>query len=678
MKFKQFKEVFLEHVETMLKDQQVLFTVDVDKDKLWELYLDSFPPGTNEIYKEKREFDCSCCRHFVKEFGNVVTIHNNQLMSIWDFGVVSTTYQPVVAALSTFVKAHPVNNVFITKVSQIGTSSNNVLQEDGSVHTWSHFAVELPSRFVSQSSETLGTQKSQLRDTRNVFKRSLEEISKESLETVLDLTAQKSLYKGDEWSNVLTKFLFLQNEYQQLTEKEQELYCWEKSVEIGGAIGRIRNHSIGVLLLDITAEVDLNDAVKKYERIVAPSNYKRPKAIFSKRMLEKAEQTLTELGLLESLNRRFATLSDITVNNVLFANKDTARRISGNVFSELQSEVKVNPKQFDHVEEIHIEHFVEHILPRTSKIDIYLENRHVGNLVSIIAPQNIESKTMFKWDNGFSWAYSGNIADSMKQRVKAAGGNINGVLRFSIQWNENNDNPNDFDAHCVEPDGNHIWFRNAGRKHSSTGMLDVDIIDPGKRVAVENIVWTSKERMQEGEYNFYVHNYSHRGGRAGFQAEIEYDNQIYSYEYNKELAHDEEVSVVRFNFSKTKGIEFLTSLPVSTSTQSLWGLHTNQFHSVPICMFSSNYWNEQEGIGNKHHIFILNGCKNEERPNGFFNEFLREEFMPHKHVFEALGSKMRVSSSDDQLSGLGFSSTKRNSVICKLEGHVTRIVKLLF
>ena len=60
------------------------------------------------------------------------------------------------------------------------------------------------------------------------------------------------------------------------------------------------------------------------------------------------------------------------------------------------------------------------------------------------------------------------------------------------------------------------------------------------------------------------------------------------------------------------------------------------------------------------------------------NKFIYKFLAIHKHVFEALGSKMRVEDSDDQLSGLGFSSTQRNSVIAKVEGNITRTIKINF
>ena len=65
-------------------------------------------------------------------------------------------------------------------------------------------------------------------------------------------------------------------------------------------------------------------------------------------------------------------------------------------------------------------------------------------------------------------------------------------------------------------------------------------------------------------------------------------------------------------------------------------------------------------------------------PDEFTYTFLREEFMEYRKVFEALGAKMRVEHDRSQLSGIGFSSTKRNSLICRIDGSFTRLIKIMF
>ena len=458
--FRDFVKAIQKNLQQMSKDSSRLFTVNVDTEELYNLYLDSFPAGTNEIYRERREYDCSCCRHFIRDVGNVVSIKNGELHTIWGINPVSDDkYNVVAAALDAYVKQKAVSGVFLKKEKRIGTPENREMLPTGKINKYEHFFVDLPEIciFKEYYGHTLEGDLSQFRDIRNVFKRSLDEISKEAVDTVLELIAQNSLYKGAEWKKQLTEFKNYQKEYGKLTDEQKELWIWEKSIAAGAVIGKIRNHSIGTLLVNISEGMDLDLAVRKYEQIVAPVNYKRPKAIFTKKMLEDAKKTITELGYMDSLQRRFATLDDITVNNILFSNKDAAKRITGamDLFDEMEQDVAIDPKRFSKVEEISAEDFIKNVLPVAKELEVYLENKHIQNMVSLIAPEVAAAKTMFKWNNGMSWAYTGNITDSdIKENVKAAGGSVTGIVRFSIQWNDKDGKDNsDLDAHCIEPKG---------------------------------------------------------------------------------------------------------------------------------------------------------------------------------------------------------------------------------
>ena len=686
IRFHQMVQRLKDHFAALTEQGLTLYQTDADPDTIWNLYLSSFPEGTNPIFRKFTIHDCSSCRTFLRHIGGAVYIDENlEVHPITEFDTGDSTYQVVMDAVSAYVKSRPIQNLYFSKTRRVGDETSLSRAEDGTVITHHHLFLSLPRNMVVDANSTIETQQTPYRDTRNVFQRSLEEISLDAVETVLELISSDSLYRGSEWTGVLTSFRRYQLAYDRLESHEKrDLFCWKYTPEAGIAVGRIRNHSMGVLLTEITSGVPLDKAVQRYESIVAPANYKRPKPIFTVKMLEEAQKTVERLGFTESLPRRFATADDISVNNILFCNRDAAKRIrssagTGSVFDLLKTEAREKPKSFSRVEEVSAEDFITKILPTAEEVEAFMEARFAPNMVSLIAPVSRDAPSLFKWNNPFSWAYAGNMTDSdIRQNVKSAGGRVDGVLRFSIQWNDEDENRNDLDAHCIEPNKYHIYY---GQKVSdfTGGNLDVDIIHPQKGVpAVENITYPRRQRMTYGRYRFYVRCYTFRGGRSGFKAEIEFNGQIYRFHYNKRMRQDEEVAVADVILDRDKSFSIETKLPDTMENRTIWGIKSNTFVPVSVIMYSPNYWDEQKGIGHKHYLFMLKNCVNEENPNGFYNEFLRSELAEHKRVFEALGNRMAVSTVEDQLSGIGFSSTKRNHLIVKVRGRTERQFKIRF
>jgi hypothetical protein len=109
-----------------------------------------------------------------------------------------------------------------------------------------------------------------------------------------------------------------------------------------------------------------------------------------------------------------------------------------------------------------------------------------------------------------------------------------------------------------------------------------------------------------------------------------------------------------------------------------WGIKTETFVPVDTIMLSPNHWDGQT-VGNKHWFFMLKGCISPEETRGIYNEFLRSDLEEHRKVFEVLGSRMRCPVSQKQLSGLGFSSTKSETIVVRVSGQdINRQLKIKF
>lgn len=650
-----------------------LFRVNVSGDELWETYLASFPEGTNLLYKKRREYECSCCKHFIRTVGNMVAIIDHHIVSLWDVEPTGVReFDVVTQALSELVHSKPICDVFLHRERVVGTHSNRALAKDGSITTYRHFHLVLPPVMVKglDRDTVLG----KARTAHDVLQRSLEEISVEALETVIDLMKQNSLYRGGDYQTSVVAFYNAKQAYSRLAQPSaRALYLWEHSRIQPVSVTHIKNTSIGTLLTDLSSGMDLDAAVRSYEAKVAPVNYKRPTALVTKAMIDKAKATLETLGLTPSLERRYATVHDITVTNLLFVDRSVKGHLKGGVLDTLTPTKATRASA--HIEEVSLEKFLRDILPVSTGLEVLVENSHAPNFMSLIAPVHEDAPRLFKWDNGFSWSYTGEATDSIKARVKEAGGTVLADLRCSLSWS----NYDDLDLHLIEPNGYEIYFRNKRCLSPSHGVLDVDM-NAGSgttRTPVENICYVNRQKMQKGLYRIVVHQYAKRESvNVGCTVEVEFDGHIHTLVYERAIPQGGKIEVAYIDYTQLKGFTLTPLLPLSTASKIIWGVPTRQFRKVTMVMRSPNFWDGQT-IGNQHLFFMLEGCRQEGTVRGVYNEFLRSELEPHRKVMELVGSKVRTEESDQQLSGLGFSTTQRNHLVCRVTGSFTRQINVI-
>ena len=689
-----------------------LFRSNLTGSEVWDIYLGSFNSEDDPIFRdpESTVHNCNNCKNFMRRYGNIVSIDENyEIVTMFDIEI-EGEYKNSAEALSNILKTCGIASIFTetfdslnglpyevckktNTVYQLGIQKNTKrytkeeaekfgVVKANETRSFNHLNLQLPAQFVDKSGNSVESIVGSFRDAKNVFERGMEEIPLDVLNLVRDLIIQGSLLDGTAHLFKLDIIAPLKEKYDSLPESKRSNWCWVTSYKLN--LAKFKNELIGTLCSDIASGIDLNTACQLWNKRVDPINYMKTTAPITRKQIEEAKKFVEENNYVDSFDRRCAVISDIKVAEILHCNSTGNKIKNVSIFDDVKpSASKTKSNDFGKVEEVGIDKFMSDILPSCTSVEVYLENKQENNLVTLTTSNVKDSKPIFKWDNNFSWTFKGNIAgkSQIKEAVKTAGGAVDGVLRFSIIWNDapGHTDRSDLDAWCKQPDGSHIGYSAGYRKDrgntfsSCKGQLDLDNTNPGSNIGIENIYFVDINALKNGYYSFWVHQFSDRGSK-GFKAEIEFDGNIYSYEYNMKVYGIVNVAKVNFN----NGVFTIKhDLPETHVSKEIYGLQSEEFHKVNLLCLSPNHWGDNS-VGNKYYLFMLEGCKSPDKIRGFHNENLIPELLEHKRVLEVLGSTSMVESTEDQLSGLGFNATVRDSVILRLKGSFNRMIKVLF
>lgn len=718
MEFVEFNRRIQEQFSVMCKTGK-LFRSSLSGQELWDLYLGSFKTGNNPVFRDpsSSQHNGNNDNSFMRRYGNIVAVdENNNIISLFDLDLQEDSkYYDSALALSSALRTASIKDVFFETfdelkslpyescsknqgVFRLGIASNHKVytQEEadkfgvvtaGEIYKFNHFHLDLPIEFVDMSSRSVESIMSDFRSSKEVFKRGMDEISLDTLKLVVDLINQGSLLDGQTHLHKVKAMIILKEEYDRLPLSTKDNWSWLASYLF--PLARFRNELIGVLCVELFQGEELNKACQNWNKRVDPANYMKAVAPFTENQKKAALKVVEEGGYMDSFNRRLATIDDIKISEILHSNVGDGSIKSTTIFDGLKSSASTRHKrsEFDGVEEVSIEKFMKDILPGCTSIEVLVNNSHEQNMVTLTTANDPESKPMFKWDNNYSWTFNGNLAgkSQIKEEVKLKGGRVDGVLRFSMIWNDDASNPtdnSDLDAWCRQPDNVAIGYNSGYRKDSGnkktacSGQLDLDNTSPNGKLAVENIYFSDLSQMKEGTYTFWINQYSSRNSK-GFKAEIEFNGELYSYEYNRSVSGNVQIAEVTL---KNGVFTIAHKLPCTDGvgvSKEIYGIETNKFHKVNLVCLSPNHWGEN-AVGNKHYFFMIDGCKTDSDIRSYHIENLNSELAAERKVLEPLASTIMLKPESKQLSGLGFNATVREELIVKLQGTHKRVIKIKF
>lgn len=338
-----------------------LFRVAAKAD-LFDVFLDAMDPILRQSH------NCSCCKSFLRRYGNLVTIEDGRPRSALFNFEAEGIYAAPIAKLREAVESGKISSPFVGHLSSWGTA-----EKGGFDHFCLHQAPFTGKGWQVQAKRIQDMQ---------TLSHALRDFPSDLVASAIALARSGALSRGEKFIAPL-EFLNRAREADRLT--RMNLVA---TAPVGWCSPR--SQVIGALLQDLKA--GLPDAAARFNSKLGGLDYQRPKAAPSAGSVAVAERLFDELGLAPALARRFALFEEIPefVWKPEVAGKEAGRGL----FSDLLPEAKIADMQLASVK-MSWTKFARDILPSTSSMQLLIP--HLGDFVACVTGP--EEPPLFKWSH---------------------------------------------------------------------------------------------------------------------------------------------------------------------------------------------------------------------------------------------------------------------------------------
>lgn len=397
---------------------------------LYDIFLNNLP------VEARNHYNCNACRNFINRYGNLVRVDEDGVIHpAMLFGSWPSFFTDSLRAMDKAISNSKITHPFITSEKRLGIPKTGI---------WSHMAVDVPRDMRwADKLKTADQRMSELKQDHEILWNAISKYSVDTVKTAVNLLSSNSLFRSEKFIAQARWFLDILEMKSSYKSTYRNL-IWRRVVKAPAGYCHVPGSTLGSLLDDIQEGMDFDTIKNRFNAKVDPLRYQRPQVAPAAQNVARAEKIVAELGLTDSLRRRYARLDEIQT-----IWKPTAKKVQTTtaygIFGHLKTKDSTAKRTSNDISApattMTWDKFCRTVLPNAKKIEYKSSQWGTAPYAAILTAADMDAPPIIAWDrdderNPFSWYLYANGSAGRTWNLSTGWTEVTGIAKTPNLWGD--------------------------------------------------------------------------------------------------------------------------------------------------------------------------------------------------------------------------------------------------
>lgn len=427
-------QVFRQQVSQCFAQQRPSAVFTTDTSPLYETFLQGLSPDARPTYQ------CHACRAFVNRYGSLVTLdeHGASTPLLWPLpDIVPDLFSTAVHHVYHRVLDAKVTGVFLSPLATWGMPESPPTLQG---HVWTHLYAHVPDALRHpQGKLTAGQAMAEKREDHRLLGEAIGKYPRALAQQAVAFLQTEQFYRAEKVLGVAQWFLALHETLAGTQHRRRRAaLLWRAVASTPPGWCHIGTTMVGTLLDDMASGLPFAACTRKFADKMHPLRYQRPQALPTEGAVDRAEKLVAQMGIAQSLERRYATMADI--QEFVWRPSDTIRPSAiGGIFTQLRT--RAAPIVETGRQIVTWRKFAEEVLPMVVSMECYIPTK-AWSYVALTTATHADAPPILQWDrpehrNPVAWYfYQGGRTPACFNLQAAVWQPVIGIICHPCAWGQ--------------------------------------------------------------------------------------------------------------------------------------------------------------------------------------------------------------------------------------------------